>query len=54
MYILAIGIALLIIFILVLSYYMYRLSSDEGNDEPLLTNLLSFRNDEEGKEYSLI
>jgi len=50
-----ITVLLLILLLLAVLYKTYVYSPDIQNDEPLLTNLLSFKTDEsEGKEYSLI
>tara|TARA_B100000902_G_scaffold75745_1_gene80576 strand:- start:12192 stop:12359 length:168 start_codon:yes stop_codon:yes gene_type:complete len=50
-----ITILLLILLLLAVIYKAYAYSTDVQNDEPLITNLLSFNKDEsEGKEYSLI
>lgn len=50
-----ITILLLILILLAVIYKVYAYSTDVQNDEPLLTNLLSFNKGEnEGKEYSLI
>lgn len=50
-----ITVLLLVLLLLAVLYKTYAYSTDIQNDEPLLTNLLSFNKDEsEGKEYSLI